>query len=65
MSIKDLRKKTQGELNKELEEKAVALSNFRFGAQGNKTKNVKLGKNLKKEIAQILTILNENKKITK
>ena len=62
MNIKDLRKKTPGELDKELGEKAVALSNFRFGTSGSKTKNVKAGKNLKKEIAQILTILKESKK---
>ncbi|MBA4318438.1 MAG: 50S ribosomal protein L29 [Flavobacterium sp.] len=61
MNIKDLRKKTPGELDKELSEKAVALSNFRFGTSGSKTKNVKAGKNLKKEIAQILTILHEVK----
>ena len=62
MNIKDLRKKTPGELDKELADKAVALSNFRFGTSGSKTKNVKACKNLKKEIAQILTILNESKK---
>ncbi len=62
MNIKDLRKKTEGELNKELSEKVAALSNFRFGTSGSKTKNVKAGKNLKIEIAQILTILNEMKK---
>lgn len=62
MNIKDLRKKTPGELDKDLSEKAVALSNFRFGTAGSKTKNVKAGKNLKREIAQILTILKESKK---
>lgn len=62
MSIKDFRKKTLGELDKELADKASALSNFRFGSSGSKTKNVKAGKNLRKEIAQILTVLNESKK---
>jgi ribosomal protein L29 len=62
MKIKDLRKKTSGELDSELRDKAIALSNFKFGTAGSKTKNVKAGKNLKKEIAQILTILNETKK---
>ena len=62
MKTKDLRKKTPGELDKELGEKAVALNNFKFGISGSKTKNVKSGKNLKKEIAQILTVLNETKK---
>ena len=62
MNIKDLRKKTAAELDKELGEKGVALNNFKFGASGSKTKNVKAGNNLKKEIAQILTVLNESKK---
>ena len=62
MSVKDFRKKTAGELEKELSEKAVALSNFKFGTSGSKTKNVKAGRNLRKEIAQIMTILNETKK---
>ena len=63
MNIKDFRNKTPAELDKELIDKATALSNFRFGTSGSKTKNVKAGKNLKKEIAQILTILNEAKKV--
>ena len=62
MNIKDLRKKTAGELDKELSDKGVALSNFRFWTSGSKTKNVKAGRNIKREIAQILTILNEVKK---
>jgi ribosomal protein L29 len=62
MNIKDLRKKTSAELDKELGDKAIALSNFRFGTSGSKTKNVKAGRNLRVEIAQILTILNEMKK---
>jgi ribosomal protein L29 len=62
MDIKDLRKKTSVELEKELSDKATALSNFRFGTSNSKTKNVKAGRNLKREIAQILTILKESKK---
>ena len=62
MDIKDLRKKTTAELEKELGEKATALSNFKFGASGSKVKNVKEGRGLKKDIARILTILKEAKK---
>ena len=62
MNIKDLRKKTVGELDKELSDKGTALSNFKFGTAGSKSKNVKAGRNLKREIAQINTILNEMKK---
>lgn len=65
MNTKDLRKKTVGELDKELSEKVSALSNFKFGTSGSKVKNVKAGKNLKKDIAQILTILREMKADTK
>lgn len=63
MNIKDLRKNTEGELNKMLEEKAEALNNFKLGTAGSKIKNVKEGKKLKLEIAQILTVLNELKSI--
>ncbi len=63
MNIKDLRKNTKDQLNKMLEEKAEALNNFKLGIAGSKIKNVKEGKNLKLEIAQILTVLNELKSI--
>lgn len=61
MKTKDLRQKTTDELNKELSEKVDALNTFKFGTSSSKVKNVKAGKNLRKEIAQILTILNEVK----
>jgi ribosomal protein L29 len=61
MNTKDLRKKTIAELDKELAERSAALSDFKFGTAGSKTKNVKAGRNLKREIAQILTVLGEKK----
>lgn len=61
MKIKDLRKKTPGELQKVLEDNKKALSDFRFEIAGSKIKDVKKGKRLKKEIAQTLTLLNEAK----
>ncbi|MFA6340979.1 MAG: 50S ribosomal protein L29 [Candidatus Paceibacterota bacterium] len=61
MNIKDVRNKTAGELQKELQEKAESLNKFKFGISGSKIKNVKEGKNLRKDIAQIMTILNEKK----
>ncbi len=42
-------------------EKREALRVFRFSMSGGKVKNLKEGQNLKKEIAQILTILNSKK----
>ncbi|MFA6273373.1 MAG: 50S ribosomal protein L29 [Candidatus Paceibacterota bacterium] len=47
--------KTVPELENLLTEKREALRKFRFGIAGSKSRNVKEGKNLRKEIAQILT----------
>ena len=63
MDIKDLKKKTKAEMEKMLEEKKVALNAFKFGIAGSKIKNVREGRNIKREIARILTILNEVKKV--
>jgi ribosomal protein L29 len=51
--------KTKQDLNKTLNEKRTVLRNFRFAVAGSKTRNVKEGKNLRKEIARILTELNK------
>ena len=45
------------DLQKLLVEKRSALRAFRFGISGSKSKNVKEGHNLKKEIAKTLTEL--------
>ncbi|MBI2612264.1 50S ribosomal protein L29 [Candidatus Kaiserbacteria bacterium] len=45
------------DLNKEIAEKREALRNFRFGGAGSRTRNVREGRNLRKEIARILTEL--------
>lgn len=50
-------KKNKTELEKELEEKVLAVRDLRFGTAGSKSKNVKEQKNLKKEIAKIKTEL--------
>ena len=63
MNIKDLRIKTKAELDKMLEERANALNKFKFGIAGSKIKNVKEGRRLKLEVAQILTIKKETKTI--
>jgi ribosomal protein L29 len=62
MNIKDIRNKSAGELDKELSDKGIALSNLKFGTANSKTKNVKATKNLRREIAQILTVMKESKK---
>lgn len=53
--IKGKDKKTLAEM---LGQKREALRNFRFGSAGSKTRNVKEGHNLKKEIARIMTEIN-------
>ena len=58
---KDLRKKSIAELQNLLVEKTKASRDFTLGLSKTKSKNVKEGKNLKKEIAHILTLMNEMK----
>lgn len=50
------------ELEKKLAGMEESLRTIRFKAEGAKSKNVKEGKGLRKQIAQIMTILNQNKK---
>jgi len=59
--MKELTNKTQTDLKKLLNEKREALRVFRFGAAGAKTKNVKEGRAIRKDIARILTAMNSKK----
>jgi len=59
MKKTDFKTKSEDELKKLLTEKREALSKFRFGISGSRTKNVKEGKNTRRDIARILTILNK------
>jgi len=61
MKKTDLKKKIDKDLNKILSEKRTELREFRFGLSGSKTKDIKKGKNLRKEIARVLTELNLRK----
>jgi len=54
----DLKTKSESELKKLLVEKREVLSKFKFGISGSRTKNVKEGKNTRRDIARILTNLN-------
>jgi large subunit ribosomal protein L29 len=63
MDIKDIKNKGIEELRKILEESRVELRKLRFNFASGKTKNVKEIKNLKKRIAQILTIIKEKGKV--
>lgn len=59
--MSDIKGKTSKELVKLLLEKKNALQAFRLGNAGSKTKNVKEGRNVRKEIARIMTELNSSK----
>ncbi len=59
--MKELNKKSPKELETTLKEKRGALRNFRFQTSGSNAKNVKAGLALRKDIARILTLLNNKK----
>jgi ribosomal protein L29 len=61
MKIKELRKKNKAELESTLAEKRKALVDIKFGSSGSKAKDVKGVGNIKKDIAQIMTLLKEVK----
>jgi ribosomal protein L29 len=53
----DFSKQDVQELKKLVADKREALRAFRFGAQGTRTRNTREGRNLRKEIARMLTEL--------
>ena len=59
MKPQELRKKDITELKKQVLELSKKLSDLRFKLSANQLKNVKEMHNTKKEIAQVLTIINE------
>ncbi len=65
--IKELEKKSKDELEKLHGEMLVSLRNFRFSLAGSKTRNLKEGENLRKDIARIKTRIKEisNSSVTK
>lgn len=54
----DLKKHSVEDLQKEIADKREALRVFRFGGAGSRSRNVKEGRTIKKEIARLLTELN-------
>lgn len=54
----DITKKSVAELQKEIADKREALRTFRFGEAGTRTRNVREGRNLRKDIARLLTEIN-------
>ncbi len=65
MKIADIKNKDKKTLSEMLSQKREALRTFRFGMAGSKSRNVKEGNNLKKDIARIMTVLNVSEVKTK
>ncbi len=59
--MKDIKNKTEKDLQKELTKKRDSLREFRFGISGSKVKNTKEGTNTRKDVARILTELNSRR----
>ena len=60
--LKDIAHKTEADLAKLVADKREALRAFRFGSAGAKAKNVKTGRTTRRDIARILTVMNDPKK---
>lgn len=60
MKIRELRQKTNTELKKTLVDLRDKLRELRFNLSGGKVKNIKEVHQTKKDIARILTLLNED-----
>jgi ribosomal protein L29 len=53
--MSEFKNKSASDLSKALAEKQLALRNFRFGIAGSKVRNVKEGREIKRDIARIMT----------
>ena len=56
--MKDITNKTQADLAKLVADRRETLRSFRFSTAGAKTKNVKEGRSVRKDIARIMTAMN-------
>ena len=61
MKIFELRQKNKGELNHSLDDYRDKLRTLRFDLASGKIKNVREIRKIKKDIARILTLLNEQR----
>ncbi len=57
IKMKDINTKTVADLNNMIVEKREALRIFRFGGAGAKTKDVKQGRTIRKDIARMMTAI--------
>ncbi len=60
MKVNELREKKDDELKKILSQKRDKLQDIRFKLSSGRVKNVKEARDLRKDIARILTILKES-----
>lgn len=61
----DLKKYSVQDLQKEIAEKRESLRTFRFGEAGSRHRNVREGRNLRKDIARLLTEMNTRHEMPK
>lgn len=61
MKMQDVRKKSAADLKKMIKEAQNELREFRFAMAGAGKKNVRQARQLRKDIAQAKTVLNEGK----
>ncbi|HEY4519865.1 MAG TPA: 50S ribosomal protein L29 [Candidatus Paceibacterota bacterium] len=54
----DVKKYSVADLHKEIAQKREELRVFRFGGAGSRTRNVREGRGVRKDIARLLTELN-------
>ena len=55
--MSDFKKQDVAELQKLIADKRESLRVFRFGGAGSRTRNVREGRNVRREVAQIMTEL--------
>lgn len=61
--LKEIKNKTAQDLEKLVMETKIQLNKLKIEALSGKNKNKRMGRNLRKDIAQILTIINQKRKI--
>jgi len=61
MKMKELKNKSDEDLKKDLQAMREKLRNFRFDLEAGKVKDVRGIRQLKKDIARVLTLLNERR----
>lgn len=62
MKVKDIRRKEESELDKDIKDLRGKLRELRFNLASGKVKNIREIREIKRDIARILTIIKEKKK---